>query len=88
MNVSYSEEILSVCKSMGLGIASFERSEEPENAGTAFVGEWGTSDAIVRSGSFPDIIFDRGAVGKEPMIRILGRSATEVARIADSIAGY
>lgn len=88
MNVRYSEEVLSVCTSMGLRIASFERSDEPENAGSAHVGEWGTYDAIRRSGSVPDIIFDRGAVGKEPMIRILGRSAIEVARIADSIAGY
>ncbi|MCQ6963052.1 bifunctional hydroxymethylpyrimidine kinase/phosphomethylpyrimidine kinase [Methanolobus chelungpuianus] len=88
VNVRYSEEILSVCKAMGLGIASFERSEEPANACTGYAGEWGTSDAIVRSGNVPDIIFDRGAMGKEPMIRILGRSAIEVARIADSIAGY
>ena len=35
-------------------------------------------DAIDRRGSVPDVIFDRGGVGKEPMIRLLGRSPQEV----------
>jgi hydroxymethylpyrimidine/phosphomethylpyrimidine kinase len=26
----------------------------------------------------PDVIFDRGGVGKEPMIRVLGRDPEEV----------
>jgi hydroxymethylpyrimidine/phosphomethylpyrimidine kinase len=86
MNMKYSDEIISICKGMGLKVASFERAQEPENAIITHKGEWGTSDAIRKHGCVPDIIFDRGAVGKEPMIRILGRSATEVARTADSIA--
>jgi hydroxymethylpyrimidine/phosphomethylpyrimidine kinase len=28
----------------------------------------------------PDIIFDRGDVGKEPMIRVLGRDPEEVVK--------
>jgi hydroxymethylpyrimidine/phosphomethylpyrimidine kinase len=86
MNMKYSEEIIDICKGKGLKVASFDRADEPENVLLTHRGEWGTSDAIRRHGCVPDIIFDRGAVGKEPMIRILGRSATEVARTADSIA--
>jgi hydroxymethylpyrimidine/phosphomethylpyrimidine kinase len=86
MNGKYSEAAIRVCKEMGLRITSFDRAEEPENAPITHKGEWGTSNAIRRFGDVPDIIFDRGALGKEPMIRILGRSATEVARTASSIA--
>jgi len=86
MNVKYSEAAIRVCKEIGLRITSFDRTEEPENASITHKGEWGTSNAIRIFGDVPDIIFDRGALGKEPMIRILGRSATEVARTANSIA--
>jgi hydroxymethylpyrimidine/phosphomethylpyrimidine kinase len=30
-------------------------------------------------GRVPDLIFDRGDVGKEPMIRVLGKNPDEVA---------
>jgi hydroxymethylpyrimidine/phosphomethylpyrimidine kinase len=38
--------------------------------------DWGVTEA---SKAFvPEVIFDRGAVGKEPMIRIFGTTAVEV----------
>ena len=40
--------------------------------------EWGTLKAIESQGSVPDVIYDEGAIGKEPMIRILGRNPQEV----------
>jgi hydroxymethylpyrimidine/phosphomethylpyrimidine kinase len=46
---------------------------------------WGTEHAIKKVGMVPDVIFDRGAVGKEAMVRLLGTSATEVAELALSI---
>jgi len=39
---------------------------------------WGVEDVIKRIGYVPDVIYDEGDVGKEPMIRILGRSILEV----------
>jgi hydroxymethylpyrimidine/phosphomethylpyrimidine kinase len=33
---------------------------------------------LSRETEIPDIIFDRGDVGKEPMIRVLGRNPEEV----------
>jgi hydroxymethylpyrimidine/phosphomethylpyrimidine kinase len=47
---------------------------------------WGTEQAIKKAGRVPDVIFDRGAPGKEAMIRILGRSPIEVAESALRIA--
>ncbi|WP_406656934.1 bifunctional hydroxymethylpyrimidine kinase/phosphomethylpyrimidine kinase [Methanolobus sp. ZRKC2] len=83
VNVKYSESLVRICKEMDLRISSFDRSEEPEKTHTM---DWGTSNAIKEYGSVPDIIFDKGGPGKEPMIRILGKSAKEVAMIAVDIS--
>jgi hydroxymethylpyrimidine/phosphomethylpyrimidine kinase len=40
--------------------------------------EWGTKQVISTLGSLPDIIYDIGDVGKEPMIRILGKNPEDV----------
>ncbi|MBN2110145.1 MAG: bifunctional hydroxymethylpyrimidine kinase/phosphomethylpyrimidine kinase [Methanosarcinaceae archaeon] len=83
VNVKYSEDIVGICREMNLGISSFDRAEEPEKAHTM---DWGTSFAIGQHGSVPDIIYDRGGPGKEPMIRILGKNAREVVGIAIAIS--
>ena len=84
MNIRYSEEALLACKDIGLSIVSFRREDEPEGVSTM---EWGVSDAIKRSGKVPDVIYDKGGIGKEAMIRLLGRDAVEVAGKAAKIAG-
>lgn len=84
MNIRYSQETLSACESIGLEIASFSRENEPEDVATM---EWGVGEAIKRAGGrVPDVIFDAGGVGKEAMIRLLGRDAVEVAGRAAEIA--
>lgn len=73
MNVKFAPEILEVCPKLGMAVSSFERDQEPEDAKTM---DWSVTEA---SKAFvPDVIFDRGAVGKEPMIRIFGTTAVEV----------
>jgi hydroxymethylpyrimidine kinase/phosphomethylpyrimidine kinase len=76
MNIRYSQETLSACKNIGLEIASFSREDEPEDVATM---EWGVGEVIKKTGRVPDVIFDTGGVGKEAMIRLLGRDALEVA---------
>lgn len=83
MNVKYSEEILETCKKMGLGISSFDRTREPEGVSTM---DWGTSEAIKEYGGVPEIIYDKGGMGKEPLIRLLGTEASEIAKIAVELA--
>jgi hydroxymethylpyrimidine/phosphomethylpyrimidine kinase len=82
INVKYSRETLAACIDMKLGISSFDRAEEPENSSTV----WGTAEAIKKYGSVPKVICDKGGRGKEPMIRLLGRCATEVAKLAVELA--
>ncbi len=75
MNIKYKESTLDVCEKLGFGISDFDRNEEPERKSTM---EWGTLHAIEKHGSVPDLIYDKGSVGKEPMIRILGKNPGEV----------
>jgi hydroxymethylpyrimidine/phosphomethylpyrimidine kinase len=48
--------------------------------------EWGTEEAIKKRGRIPDVIYDKGSVGKEAMIRITGKTPTEVVGKALKIA--
>ena len=83
INVKYSERNLSLCREAGLTICFFDRSEEPENVSTM---DWGTAEAIEKYGSVPQVIYDKGSIGKEPMIRLLGTNAVEMARLAVGLA--
>ncbi len=80
MNVKYSPELVEACKASGMKVASFDRNKEPPGEKTM---AWGVREA---SREFlPDVIFDRGAVGKEPMVRIFGTTAVEVAETVKNI---
>ncbi len=83
INVRYSAKNLSLCKEAGLSVSSFDRDEEPENVSTM---DWGTAEAIKKYGSVPKVIYDKGGAGKEPMIRLLGKDAVEVAKLAVKLA--
>ena len=75
LNIKYSDANLSACEKAGLSIASFNRKAEPKGVSSM---TWGVRSAIEDFGSVPDIIFDKGGVGKEPMIRVLGSSPHDV----------
>jgi predicted fused transcriptional regulator/phosphomethylpyrimidine kinase len=76
MNIRYSEENLEKCKKVDFTIGSFDRTKEPIKKISTM--EWGTKETITRLNYIPDIIYDIGGIGKEPMIRILGRNPKEV----------
>ncbi|WP_410808302.1 bifunctional hydroxymethylpyrimidine kinase/phosphomethylpyrimidine kinase [Methanohalobium sp.] len=83
VNIKYSPQILSICNELGYKISSFNRADEPEDTSTM---DWGVTHAINVYGYVPDVIFDKGDIGKEPMIRLLGKSAVEVTHKAIKIA--
>jgi hydroxymethylpyrimidine kinase/phosphomethylpyrimidine kinase len=82
MNVRFSEERVKRCRTLGWRVSSFDRGDEPravkEQEGSSL--EWGTESVLSAEKGIPDIIFDRGDVGKEPMIRVLGRTPEEVVK--------
>lgn len=83
MNIRYSQEALAVCENIGLKVSSFSREDEPEGLATM---EWGVGEVAMREGMVPAVIYDTGGIGKEAMIRLLGRDAVEVAGRAVEIA--
>lgn len=99
MNLRFGEDVLEAALALGLSTSHFSREEEPEGRKTM---SWGAGEAIRRfrsasntedvadpgriSSPVPQVIWDRGGPGKEPMVRLLGRSAGEVADLAVKIA--
>jgi len=75
LNIKYSELNLVACKKAQFSIASFARAREPTGVSSM---TWGVHKAIQNHGGVPDVIYDKGGVGKEPMIRILGSSPNDV----------
>ncbi|HLZ18809.1 MAG TPA: bifunctional hydroxymethylpyrimidine kinase/phosphomethylpyrimidine kinase [Smithellaceae bacterium] len=80
MNIKYSEKIIDVCRRIGFAVERFDRADEPaENKNReGFSLEWGVNSVLARTRMIPDIIYDRGGWGKEPMVRVLGRNPVEV----------
>ncbi len=80
MNIKHSPAILQACKEQGLHIHGFDRGEEPrevtDEEGRSLA--WGVEQVLADAGEVPDVIYDEGGWGKEPMIRILGRDPAEV----------
>ena len=97
--LKYSDRNLSLCKEAGLSISSFDRTQEPEEINTEgsetintresddiTTASWGIAEAIKKYGGVPGVIYDKGSLGKEPVIRLLGKNATEVAKLAVELA--
>lgn len=76
MNLRYSDENVKALRKAGLSIGSFERGEEPKHYPRDL--DYGTEDAIRALGFVPDVIYDRGSPGKEPMVRLLASSPEEL----------
>jgi len=80
MNVRYGEDILLRAQKAGLAIGHFDRQDEParvrKQEGASL--SWGVQQVLQKAKRIPDLIFDRGGMGKEPMIRVLGCDPEEV----------
>ncbi len=78
LNVKYTKKIVDRCSQCGFTVGCFDRKKEPKS--TASTMEWGTHHVFHELGFIPDIIYDQGGVGKEPMIRILGKNPSDVVK--------
>ena len=81
MNLAMSMDLVEAARSLGYKAVFVDRALEPDNVknveGKSM--EWVVEEAFSKAGGTPDIIYDHGDYAREPMIRILGRSASEVA---------
>lgn len=84
LNLHYVPELVEAFRGLGYTTSSFSRKDEPRAVKAIEGGtlSWGTEQAIKKIGKVPDAIFDIGEPGKEPMIRVLGTTATEVVKKA------
>jgi thiamine-phosphate diphosphorylase len=73
--IRFSPAILAALGDLLLETCSFDRAREPPGVSTM---EWGV--AFCCRDGVPDAIYDRGAPGKEGLIRILGEDPVQVAR--------
>jgi len=81
VNMRYDEKYVRRAAELGYLVVKIDRSREPEESKRVEGGslKWIAGEAIKQCGGrVPDLIYDVGDVGKEAMIRILGRSADEV----------
>ncbi len=90
MNIKYDKGVEEACKKAGFKIASFDRRNEPEEIkkveGKST--EWGVSSAIEGLGYVPDVIFDYGDFGKEPITFIFGKNPKDVLRKFEKILAH
>jgi hydroxymethylpyrimidine/phosphomethylpyrimidine kinase len=93
INLRLDERILRVTEEIAqekqIGIASFDRADEPHGDVEGRTLSWGVQRALERAvknnSTLPGIIWDKGDVGKEPVIRIFGTDAVAVAKVAIEI---
>jgi len=82
MNIKYEEETIKAAKKLGYNVIEVKRGEELprfkeiEGYSLPFL----TERAISMTKLVPDMIYDLGDMGKEPMIRIIGRTPKEVVK--------
>jgi hydroxymethylpyrimidine/phosphomethylpyrimidine kinase len=85
MTIMYSDSLVKRIRSLGYSAAEFDRNRTPpdlqQEEGSTLA--WGVQDVMEELGKVPDAIFDRGAVGKVPLIRLF---ATDPASIVNLIA--
>ncbi|MEM4293090.1 MAG: thiamine-phosphate synthase family protein [Thermoplasmata archaeon] len=70
MNLRYTRECVEKAKNLGFVVGTFSRTLDP-GQGTM---EWGIEQAVKNAGRVPDLIYDTGDVGKEPMIRLIAEN--------------
>ena len=88
MNIRYSPQVIRKCRSLKFKIGTFDRKDEPKNIkrkeGATL--SWGIEKLLSKKKSIPDIIYDLGDKGKEPMVRVIGKNPLDVAHKVLKIA--
>jgi hydroxymethylpyrimidine kinase/phosphomethylpyrimidine kinase len=81
MNIRCGDDIMQAADAANLSHAQYVRREAPSGAQSdeCLMLAWGVAQAVDGRAIVPDIIHDPGDAGKEAMVWVLGRDATDVA---------
>lgn len=71
-------------------IAEIDRSKQPENIGLKeeLTMQWIIKKVFEQHGTIPDIIWDKGATGKEPIMRVFAKNADEMIMKIEKMLNY
>lgn len=81
MNLKYSPELIeNILKQTDLEVEEINRDKEPEELKQKEFStmQWLIKESIDRNGKISDIIWDKGSIGKEPMIRLFGKNSADI----------
>ncbi|RJX35258.1 MAG: bifunctional hydroxymethylpyrimidine kinase/phosphomethylpyrimidine kinase [Desulfarculus sp.] len=89
MALRFDEKLIARARELGWSVGEFSRADEPApvKAREGSTLEWGTRQVIQQLGRVPDLIFDRGEMGKEPVMRLLARDPEEIVAKLLRLAG-
>lgn len=77
VNCRFDEDVEAAMDSHDWDVVEYDRSEEPDDdRGTM---EWAAQAVFADGETPPDAVIDRGAIGKEPMTKVIGSDAATVA---------
>lgn len=81
LNLKYNHEwILLLQKKSKLQLVEIKREEQPKDIKKKEEStmQWLIKDVISKNGKIPDIIWDKGSIGKEPIIRLFGKNSKDI----------
>ncbi|MFX1420328.1 MAG: bifunctional hydroxymethylpyrimidine kinase/phosphomethylpyrimidine kinase [Promethearchaeota archaeon] len=81
MNLKYNPNWISLIKeNTDLELKEIIRETQPEEIKKQEFStmQWLIKESSIQFGRIPDIIWDKGAIGKEPMIRLFGKTAKDI----------
>ena len=88
INLKYIPELIeSIKENSKLELQEIIREEQPENVKKREYStmQWLIKESVKKKGKIPDIIWDKGAIGKEPMMRLFGKNSNDIIRKLEQI---
>ncbi len=88
INLKYIPELIELIKEeTNLELQEIIREEQPENVKKKEYStmQWLIKESVKKKGKIPDIIWDKGAIGKEPMMRLFGKNSNDIIRKLEQI---
>jgi hydroxymethylpyrimidine/phosphomethylpyrimidine kinase len=88
MNLKYSPElVLTLQKDTDLSLKEIDRENQPAEIKSKEYStmQWLIKESLRTTGKIPDIIWDKGSIGKEPMIRLFGKNSTDMIQKIEKI---
>jgi len=83
INLKYIPQLIkSLKEKSNLELQEVLREEQPEEVKKKEYStmQWLIKESITKTGNIPDIIWDKGSVGKEPMMRLFGNNSKDIIR--------